>query len=278
MFVLWCFLGSITRFSFTPSLLSLVLLLFLIFPITIILNKSNFQDIDKYVFFGLILIIPFVFYDLGVSFLGFTPLEDRSVFFENTNSNMIFDFYRVKATFDEPSYLAIYLDGLLYYFLNVNSKYRKNAIIIILLIIPITFSLTGIFLTIVIFILKYIKSFWKLLLSFVVILSISLTSSFYSEFFSGRMYLVYDSLIGNNISGSEGSRINSIIVMLDYLKQSNTLEFFFGEGYGKYDSWLIEKYKFFNKAMVSYARGQINNTIAIVGISTGVVGLFLYKC
>lgn len=276
IFILWALLSTLLRFSTLSSLLSLPLILFFSVPLAIVNKNKYYQHVDKFLYFGILLILPFVIYDLCVTFLNANPLEEFVVFFKNSNSTKVFGFYRVKATFDEPSYFGIYLVSLLFYFLEINSRYKKNAIWIISLLIPLTFSLTAFVLTVVVLTIRYTKSFWRLSFFYLIIFTLISILPTYGGFFHERILLTVESLISGNISGSEGSRSNSIIVMLNYLRNADFHSFFMGEGYGRYDKWLMQNFSGFNEAMVSYARGQINNTIAVVGISLGFVGLFIY--
>ena len=91
-----------------------------------------------------------------------------------------------------------------------------------------------------------------------------------------RMEKTFDTLVHFNISGSEGSRANSSILMIKYYKDSELTKILVGEGYDHYSSWAKQKFSDRNSVNVSYARGHINNIIAIVGISTGILGLVIY--
>ena len=88
-----------------------------------------------------------------------------------------------------------------------------------------------------------------------------------------RLNLTIISLITGNYYGSEGSRVNSIIIMFEYFS-TGVKEFLFGEGFTYYSNWLIER--FGHDELYQFSDGQIFNTFASVGISTGAIGLFIY--
>ena len=61
--------------------------------------------------------------------------------------------------------------------------------------------------------------------------------------------------------------------MFEYFS-TGVKEFLFGEGFTYYSNWLIER--FGHDELYQFSDGQIFNTFASVGISTGAIGLFIY--
>ncbi|MBO6523631.1 MAG: hypothetical protein JJ971_07405 [Balneolaceae bacterium] len=276
LFIFIAFLTSLYRFGFGPYLLSLGTLFLMAFPITIRFKPSELENIDKYIYYGLYVMLPFFFYDIGVTFLNLPPLEQILGLFSSSKSTEVLGFYRVKSSFDEPSYLGIYLVVILYFFLNTKSYYRKKAFLIIFICIVFTLSLTAYILAFIVISLNNIRSIKRLILTYSAVAILLFSVPIVGDFLINRITTTVKSIANSNYSGSEGSRGNSILVLLKYLDEANSVQFFFGEGYGRYDTWLIKNFGMYNPAMVSFARGHINNAVAVIGISNGLIGLFFY--
>ena len=276
LFSLWAFFSTAFRFGIGTYVLSLGTLVFMTVPILLTYKHEYFEDISKYIYLGLLLVLPFVFYDLGVTVINLPPLESVFGVFAKSKSTVIIGFYRVKGPFDEPSYLGIYLCTLLYYFLNTRTAYSRKAVIIIACVIPFTLSLTAYILAFIITSLHTINSMKKLILVYSLIIFALLSVPIVGDLILERVSLTIESVVNSNYSGSEGSRANSLFVLLKYFSEASYIELLTGEGYGRYDLWLIEKFGHLNSAMVSFARGHINNAVAVVGISNGLIGLALY--
>jgi hypothetical protein len=76
------------------------------------------------------------------------------------------------------------------------------------------------------------------------------------------------------VKGSEASRARSATIFFEYWASQNWWGALIGEGYGNQSRWLIENFGHMERT--SFARGSVHNNFAYIGITTGVVGLFLY--
>ena len=64
--------------------------------------------------------------------------------------------------------------------------------------------------------------------------------------------------------------------MIDYWSSQDWTNLLIGEGYANYSEWLRQEFGYLTPILSSFARGQINNIFAAIGISTGIIGLLLY--
>lgn len=278
--ILFYFFGLITTMwvhGIDRDMLSITVLFSLVLPTVYYFKLNDVIGFDKYLIYGVMLTLPFVFYDLGVTAIGLQPLESISPLFKNATNSPIssyFGYYRVKATFTEPSYYAIYLITILYILFELENKKNRKLIILVTALLLLTLSLTGFILmglVLLIFLLRRKKIAFKYLV-IIIIASVSLT--FVVDLIIERIEETIMSVSNSNYGGSEGSRANSLFVMFSYLGEQDFVKFLIGEGYGKYDVWLINKFSGDN--LIGYSRGQIFNAFALIGIALGFIGLFLY--
>lgn len=274
------FFGAITTMwnhGIDRDMLSLGVLLSLALPTVYYFKIQDIIGFDRYLIYGVLLTIPFVFYDLGVTAIGLEPLENFSPLFKKASNSPIssyFGFYRVKATFTEPSYYAIYLITVLYILFELENKKNRKLIIVVTGLLLLTLSLTGFILmglVLMIFLLRRKKIAFKYL---VVIFIASISLTFVVDLIIERIEETIMSVTNSNYGGSEGSRANSLFVMFSYLGEQDFVKFLIGEGYGKYDVWLINKFS--GNELIGYSRGQIFNAFALIGIALGFIGLLLY--
>jgi len=78
------------------------------------------------------------------------------------------------------------------------------------------------------------------------------------------------------VAGSEASRAGSAVLVLEYWATQDWIHVLIGEGYANHEHWLIQKYGHLGSSMVSFARGDMHNNFALVGIATGAIGFILY--
>jgi len=89
-----------------------------------------------------------------------------------------------------------------------------------------------------------------------------------------RIDLAIYVILNNDLYGSEGSRLNSLYVMYEYLSSGTVTQFLFGEGFPYYADYL--RRMFGSDPLLQYSDGAIFNTFAVVGISAGSIGLSIY--
>ena len=77
------------------------------------------------------------------------------------------------------------------------------------------------------------------------------------------------------LTGSEGSRANALPVLGAYWSGGGVSRVIWGEGYANHEAWLVREYGDLGE-FSSFAQGQINNVMAVLGIATGAVGLVMY--
>lgn len=79
------------------------------------------------------------------------------------------------------------------------------------------------------------------------------------------------------VSGSEASRARSATMMFEYWASQDWIRMLVGEGYANYEGWLEQTFPHVGEGLESsFARGSVHSVFSAVGISTGIVGLFLY--
>ncbi len=276
-FLTFALITTLMNHGITKFVLSLGLLSCLALPLCFKLRKDDVIGFEKYLIAGFLLTIPFSMYDLGVTLLGFTPTEEISEFFSTSTNSPLYSylgFYRIKSTFTEPSYFGIYLVSIFYITTQLEIKNKQKFQLLLLLFIGLTVSLTAFILigfVIVIYLFKKKLFAYKYLVAlFLVLLALPSLTTIIIE----RLIETVTSLEQGDLSGSEGSRINSLSVMFQYLAEQNPIKLLIGEGYSYYSEWLIDRFSGY--PLIGYSRGQIFNAFAVIGISLGVIGLILY--
>ena len=183
-----------------------------------------------------------------------------------TNTGSKFAPFRPSGTFDEPSYLAVYL-GLVYFILqeaNVADKYWRLLIFILLVL---SRSLTGFLILPVLMLIEFRKyGFWRRRLPLFVILG-------------GLLIIIGSSLLGERILGalSDASLTHRLAGSWEVFSYLWNEKFWTGLGLGQWLNWLNEEGEssesfFFMKG---YSRGSgINNVLLMNYGSAGVIGLF----
>jgi hypothetical protein len=279
MFLFWCIVTVIYNQLSFSWIISFMAFILMIIPITFNYNAIELDGFKKYVIAGFLLTLPFAIYDIAVTIYDLPPFGLNSYFFDYSNSGIIGGFYRVRATFDEPSFYAIYL-CLIFYFINsYKFKYNTLLIIINLILIILTLSLTGIFIMFFLIYYKYLRGriFIKIkpaiLLLFIILCMFLISPNFYQNI-SYRIKNTILAFTSFRAVGSEESRINSFPVLIDYYNSSDG-NIIFGEGYSNYEKWLQNNYSHLGRSS-SFARGTIHNAFGVVGISTGIIGLLIY--
>jgi hypothetical protein len=278
-FILFAFISTSLLRGRVDFILSLGMLSCMALPLVFKLKLCDVIGYEKYLIVGFFITIPFSLYDIGVTILGFVPFEKMSNLFLNATNSPVSSYdgyYRVKATFTEPSYFGIYLVTVFYVLLE--TEIRKKGVLTLLLLINIiltlslsAFILVGFLLLIYLFRKKIIIYKYSLFICIAIFTVPSI-----SDLVFNRLQETFLSVGQSNYYGSEGVRANSIFLMFEYLGEQKFINLMLGEGYSYYDEWLIDRFAGADQ-LVGYSRGQIFNAFAVIGISLGVIGLILYS-
>lgn len=278
MLYFWFFITSLINEVARLSLLSLTSLIFMSLPVSYKFSDRETGQIMRGFRDSIIAVSPFLVYDILVSLLGIPPLENIFTPFASTSSGYVMGIYRIKGSFLEPSYLAIYLN--LYLYITFHNKTDSTDIfrpILIIALIVLTFSLTGYILLILIVLFysfskkkRFVRYYIIAIVLFGILLP-NLTAFMMNRVFRAIKYYQY-----GMVELSEGSRVNTINVMFDYFKKEGGGKALYGEGFSNHDKWLMNEYASYSPRLVAYARGHINNIISVIGISSGIIGIIIY--
>jgi hypothetical protein len=238
-------------------------------------------------------------YEVTVAVGSVPPIEDLFPLSIQPKTGDFLGFRRVKAGMEEPAHYAIYL-VLIYAIIdhgqkqNINVPWSQQVKLLTPVFLLTTLSLSGVILFTAYLAVKTLGNLrevfqvWRLWRSGLLLLSApiivaglvyTVRASGLDEvvvLFASRLDVVIDVVTGGTLTGSEGSRANTIPVMIDYWSSQSWIHLFMGEGYANYSKWLVQEFGYLNPTLSSFARGQINNIFAAIGISTGVVGVLLY--
>jgi O-antigen ligase len=279
LFIFWALLSVLYNDLGWSWINSMAALILMSLPVFFKYNSKQLSGLTKYIIFGFFLTIPFSIYDLLVTLFNIQPIGQGSEFFHYSQGGIVDGYYRIRATFDEPSFYAIYLCAMLSFI--IGTKYQKNKYLFysIIVLIILTLSLTGyVLLVYLLYFHTSLKNKAKVKHVFILIVFLLL----YSLLFQAQLGHIYNriknsftSILEFNVLGSEGPRLNSLIVLLRYYQDERT-NIYFGEGYSNYENWLIDNFSSYDPIRVPFARGTIHNLFAVIGISTGIVGLILY--
>lgn len=278
--ILWLFLRTAFEYGINTYVLSLFQLLCAIIPSIAIYNFSNDykfrNEIILILKLQLILFLPLVLRDYGFFNLSFFDNLFGGVSFSTRNES--FGIKRSRASFYEPSYFGIYL--CLLFIIFKKRKNNKYWLVLIILELITTFSFGSFILLIIILILdsinkisfkKIFKSFVFISVSFFIFSQTTLGKKLQSVV-SERIEISYQAIAFGVLTGSEGSRINSLPVAINFAIE-NPKNFFFGEGY-TYRNWL--KMKYGGDVLNQFGEGHIFNTFAAVIFHGGMIALIIY--
>lgn len=95
-----------------------------------------------------------------------------------------------------------------------------------------------------------------------------------AEKMAARVSGVYEVIESGSLSGSAGTRLNSVRVPFTYWNTEGWDAILTGLGFGNIDQWLQNTYEDVENSSMS--RGSVQNAFVYLGLSTGVVGLLLY--
>jgi len=303
LFLLWCFLTAVGRYEVSSYLPSLLALSAMLLPIVAsISTRVDSKKILKAFNAGLIASFPLGVWDIGVN-LGLPTLTDTFPLglwgTDYIQESIYFGFYRVKAAQTEPSHYAHYL---VFAYSIVDQADRRGLTIQNMYILKI-FTVLLIFLTVslsgLIMLISYwgavVVSDWRSILykrlykfKFWVYLTIGIVFLFvalqwigedileYTLWLWGRMEEAIVAIQLGLVAGSEASRAYSAVIVFEYWANQDWFYILFGEGYANHQQWLMQEYSYLQDQNVSFARGDIHNNFAMLGIATGVIGLLAY--
>jgi hypothetical protein len=276
LFLLWALMTSLIRHPIQSYLPSIISLSIMALPFLFEYDKRDFRGIHKSLITGFFLTVPFMFYDIMVTVASFTPIEELDIpLVIHSRSDWFFGVYRAKATFEEPSFFAIYSVAV-YYFLNKKGKSNLGLNLLLIVSVISTLSLTGFILFIIAFINLNLFSYKKWAYSLIFVFAVILTFPEYVENTTRRLSQTVMAVGTTDLVGSVGSRANSFDPVFRYYKQTDVPGAFLGLGYGNTSEWLINEYRFFENRRISFVRGQITNAFALFSLSTGLIGGLLY--
>ena len=243
--IFWFFITNFIRFGLDTYVLSIFQLLTAIIPSISIFSNIKNSNLKKTLIiilkFQLLFFIPFIFRDLGV--FNFDILDFIFQEVEYSIRSDYFGISRSRAIFNEPSYFGIYLT--LIYFLFKNLKLNIFWRLLLLIEILTTFSFGCFVLIFLINIYIFFKkiSFKIILSTLLLIITLSLIlskSDFGNKFYhiiEERVIISYEAIAFSVLTGSEGSRINSLPVAFIFANE-NINNFILGEGFSRDRNWL----------------------------------------
>jgi hypothetical protein len=301
VFLAWCLLVTLPRYQPSAYLLSWMGLGAMLLPFCGVIPESlQTEKILDGIYWGAIVSFGFAIYEIAVTLAGLPPLEEIFTFglWPKVRTAEFLGIQRVKSTMAEPAHYARYL-VFVYAILDTATLYgykiRRDRLFraVWFLILLSTLSLTSVVLTAtyvgVVAVSRWRRGLQKLFVPqfwiYVGLSPFALVGVLYAagvspveviELFADRFEGVIQAIQFGVVVGSEGSRIQSTLILFRYLGSQDALTFFIGEGYSQASLWLEERFGHLPKNISSFARGDLHNVFSAVGISTGIVGLSLY--
>lgn len=288
--------------SYLPSIVALITILLLVAaPIE---RPKEYNSMLRGFLIGWKIVVAILFAEVLLQIVGATgPYELLTGLFRDANSiysvhNQFLGYFRPYGTMQEPAHLALYLCASFVIFDLSASIDKKNMFCGI--------SVVGIFLVgsvsgwMLLFVYIFFKAIYLLggfggyrkkrflkgvSLLLVCALVLMVVSVAFREFggavfeailhISQRLDIALGALTSGKLTGSEGSRVNAFLALPAYWADSGILGFIFGTGYSNYSDWLQQRFEI-EGSLSSLARGDVNNILVAVFLSTGVIGLFAY--
>jgi hypothetical protein len=301
LFMGWALLVTVPRYPPSAYLLSWMGLGVMVLPFCgTVPDAIRPREILDALYWGLLASFGFAFYEIAVTLAGLPALQEIFTFglWAEVRTGTFLGVQRVKSTMAEPAHYARYLVSA-YAILDTATLYgyeiRRERLFkaVWLLVLLSTLSLTGVILAGVYVGVRalvrwrrglrklFAPRFWVLATTSPFALAGSLYAAGVNpidliRLFARRFGDVMEAIQLGIVVGSEGSRIQSTLILFRYLGGQDVLHFFAGEGYSQASSWLIENFGHLPENISSFARGDLHNTFSAVGISTGTVGLLLY--
>lgn len=261
------------------------------------------ERVLRWLLAGFLVSLAFAAWELGVNLVGLPPFE-RLVsvgLLGAVHTQQMLGFRRIKASMAEPAHYAIYVVAV-YVIMDLASRrglrirgerWLKAGALVALFS---TLSLSG-FLLLGIYVavrgalglgatLRSLRSrrgaLGRLLLASAGVVAAGILGVWLVQRLAPGVFDLVFGRLGRTLfvvqnavyRGSEGSRANAIPVMLRYWSSHGLHGVLFGEGYARYESWLSSTFAYWRFSTL--AQGRLANVLAVLGISTGAVGLALY--
>ena len=192
---------------------------------------------------------------------------------------------RLKGLFIEPAHQGIFGSSIVFIALNFFAGRKNNNKIVLFFLFSGTFlsiasfSLSGFFLlfsVVLCYIILnkgvFIKAFILSLLGSLVIVILSF-SPVMQEIVIERFISASENVTTFDLRNHESSRLHSYLLFYEYAKDKGPIGFFFGEGYGNYEYWLINN---FSGSFTSFAEGKVANMFVAIFIGAGIFGVILF--
>lgn len=297
--LLWFLVTCVGRYEPSSYLLSFSALVLMSYPVVVLVPSQKMAlAMMGGVRFGVLVTLTLITLDLAGQFIGIVAINEFfDLIFPLAGKGIFMGYERPHGGMTEPAHLAIYL-VMAIACLDIagkthssNERFKYAAVAGVLLI----GSFSGILLlsayTVIRFggyclsdsmlrrrfkqsMLVYAGGIFGLMM-LAIITWHNLFIDAWGEYAS-RSLTVFDVVSDMNFEGSEGSRANALQALWIYWHDQGVFGFLFGTGYANYEGWLLDNFGYLNPILSSFARGQINNILAVVGISTGAIGIWFY--
>ena len=219
----------------------------------------------------------------------FRPLE-----FMAKDHNFFMFYFRPSGAFMEPAHLAIYLVMALFVLDLIGNRKSERLRFLTVLTLFFVGSIVGYVLFIGYLAIRYVPSLRRgfkrldkkvfekkaVTATFAVILFVLPAIALFDgstalDHLVERLLRTVEAVQLGNLSGSEGSRANTIRVLFDYWKLEGLYGFMFGTGYGNSSDWLIQNFRNLD-SWATVSRGSVDSIIVAILISTGFFGGVFY--
>lgn len=278
--------------SYIPSLLALAAS---IFPISRPLDGlSHYRAFSRGFKLGLVFTLAFVALEIASQLAGLSSVYNSMTGIVRDSEtivrqhNFFIAYYRPYGLMSEPAHLALYLVSA-FVFLHISGS---SALLqgLTLLGVILTGSVSGILLLVIYFAacmfhltsLRNAFNYRQILrVSIVALVFTVFLISFWSTisdtftYLLDRVSVAFRAIQTGELVGSEESRANAFIALPKYWDQKGILGILFGTGYSNYAEWASTNFGSLG-LWSALARGDVNNMLVAVMLSTGLLGTLLF--
>lgn len=308
LFLVWCLITAVAYVPFSVYSTSIAALTLMLLPFCFAFrNDIDARQVLDYLALGVVMSFIPAIYQFGVNF-GLPSLTSilRDLNFPVTGKESVyFGIYRVQSGFTEPSHYAHYLvlsfaildTARLHGYNSTLSKIARGGAVVATVA---TVSLSGMLLGAVYLVVKAARAAWDwrrtlgrtlvlgrtwirgLMVAAVCLAGVVIFGSEIAQFlsFTGQRLRQAWSAVGETmVAGSEASRMQSILIMGDYIEETGLPGVLTGEGYGNYQQWFESRFGYLQTQRgldVPFARGDVYNMVTVILVSTGIIGVVLY--
>jgi hypothetical protein len=258
-------------------------------------DASHSESLLMGVKLGLALTLALQFALILVQFLpGRLPLEDFLPENMTRSHGDFLGYNRPAAGFNEPSHLAIYLSACfaLQDLLPGPATHRPWVKALLALAVVLTGSLSGLAILVAYVATRAAASVlharrgrrgprrtgaWLAGIAMAVLMALVLQDSLAEALnaYFERILRAQEDIALDNLMSSEGSRLFAFLALLDFWETSGITGLLLGTGYGNYREFLAQMYGNLSE-VTSFGRGDIDNMLVAVLLSTGLVGGAVY--